>query len=99
MSSSKKVNRPVKRTVKVEEVEMVEKRTRRGGVKLVMERVKQPKPAKQKTPLRTGNPKRIKSPSPVAFESEHGFDSAKRSKISKVCNGFACEIWTFPARC
>jgi hypothetical protein len=97
MSSSKKVNKPVKKTVKVEEVEVVQKRNRRGGVKLVMERVKPPKPAKQETLLKTKKPNKRKSPSPVAFESEHGAESAKRSKISKVCNYFACEIQRFQA--
>jgi hypothetical protein len=95
MSSSKKVNKPAKKMVKVEEVEVVQKRNRRGGVKLVMEQVKQPKLAKQKTSLKSRNPKTRKSLSPVAFESEHGVENAYQSKISKVCNSFACEIQTF----
>jgi hypothetical protein len=95
MSSSKKVNKPAKKILKVEEVEVVQKKNRRGGVKLVMERVKQPKPAKQKTSLKSKNPNTRKSPSPVAFESDHGVESGKQSKNSKVCNGFACEIQTF----
>jgi hypothetical protein len=95
MSSSKKVNKLPKKIVKVEEVEVVQKKNRRGGVKLVMEPVKQPKPAKQKPSLKSKNPNTRKSPSPVAFESEHGVESAKQSKKSKVCNGFASEIQTF----
>jgi hypothetical protein len=95
MSSSKKVNKPAKKIVKVEEVEVVQKRNRRGRVKLVMEPVKQPKPAAQKTSLKSKNPNTRKSPSPVAFESDHGVESAKQSKKSKVCNGFACQIQTF----
>jgi hypothetical protein len=89
MSSSKMINKPVKKKVKVEEVEVVEKKNRRGGVKLVMERVKPPKPVKQKAILKNGSPNARKSPSPVAFEFEHGAESAKPSKTSKVCNRFA----------
>src|ERR1700684_4418465 len=55
MFSSKKVNKPTKKIVKVEEVEVVQKRNRRDRVKLVMEPVKQPKPAIQKTFLKSKN--------------------------------------------
>jgi hypothetical protein len=89
MSSFKIINKPVKKKVKVEEVEVIEKKNRRGGVKLVMEQVKPPKPVKQKATLKNRSPNTRKSPSPVAFEFEHGAESAKPSKTSKVCNPYS----------
>jgi hypothetical protein len=98
MSSSKKINKSVKRKVNVEEVEAVEKKDRRGRIKMVMQRVKHPKLAKKETPMESRKPKTRRSPSPVACGSVHGSESAKQSKVSKVCNLFACEIRRFQAQ-
>jgi hypothetical protein len=94
MSSSKKINKSVKRTIKVEEVEAVEKKDRRGRTRVAMQKVKHPKSAKQETPVESRKPKSRESPSPVACGSEQGAESAKQPKVSKVRHFFACRIQT-----